>query len=272
MSRILIDAEELQQKLQNEELLLIDVRSKEQYQQGHLTKAVHFNLSQLNASSHGEPFPTVGLLPTNEVFNAAMLKAGIRDDQTIVVYDDGSGPPAARFAWTLKAFGHPSILMLNGGFAQWQALDYPTSQSIPAETKGNFKGERQQERIADQTHITKNLQNGDTLIIDTRSADEFSGVDLRASRGGHIPGAINLNWVETKNTENPALFKSTSELSQLFNQLGINPEKEIICYCQSHQRSSVLCILLEDLGYPNVKGYPGAWSDWGNQADTPIDV
>jgi thiosulfate/3-mercaptopyruvate sulfurtransferase len=29
--------------------------------------------------------------------------------------------------------------------------------------------------------------------------------------------------------------------------------------------------MLKSLGYENVKGYPGSWSDWGNEPNTPIE-
>jgi thiosulfate/3-mercaptopyruvate sulfurtransferase len=29
--------------------------------------------------------------------------------------------------------------------------------------------------------------------------------------------------------------------------------------------------MLRHLGYTNVKGYEGAWSDWGNAPDVPVE-
>ena len=30
--------------------------------------------------------------------------------------------------------------------------------------------------------------------------------------------------------------------------------------------------MLVHLGYPNVRGYHGAWSEWGNRHDTPVET
>jgi thiosulfate/3-mercaptopyruvate sulfurtransferase len=70
---------------------------------------------------------------------------------------------------------------------------------------------------------------------------------------------------------NQLLLRDSTELRDTFNTLGITGDKEIIVYCQSHHRSAHTYILLKQLGYRRIRGYPGAWSDWGNQADTPIE-
>jgi thiosulfate/3-mercaptopyruvate sulfurtransferase len=51
----------------------------------------------------------------------------------------------------------------------------------------------------------------------------------------------------------------------------VTPDKEVIVYCQTHHRSAHTYIVLKALGYPDVKGYPGSWSEWGNLPDTPIE-
>jgi hypothetical protein len=44
------------------------------------------------------------------------------------------------------------------------------------------------------------LQDKNVQILDVRTRDEFAGVDVRAIRGGHVPGAVNIpyeeNWVD----------------------------------------------------------------------------
>jgi thiosulfate/3-mercaptopyruvate sulfurtransferase len=44
------------------------------------------------------------------------------------------------------------------------------------------------------------LRDKNVQILDVRTRDEFAGLDVRAIRGGHVPGAVNIpyeeNWVD----------------------------------------------------------------------------
>ncbi|WP_455204598.1 sulfurtransferase [Kaarinaea lacus] len=46
----------------------------------------------------------------------------------------------------------------------------------------------------------------------------------------------------------------------------------MIVYCQTHHRSALTYVALKSMGYKNVKGYPGSWSEWGNLTDTPVEL
>ena len=52
----------------------------------------------------------------------------------------------------------------------------------------------------------------------------------------------------------------------------MTPDKEVIVYCQTHHRSAHSYWVLRYLGYPQVRGYPGAWSEWGNDPHLPIET
>jgi thiosulfate/3-mercaptopyruvate sulfurtransferase len=176
----------------------------------------------------------------------------------------------------LQAFGHPAVSLLDGGLQGWLSRGHTVQGGAGArsgnQTAGTFQGEPDPRRIADADHILRGLNRPDMQIVDTRSAAEYRGEDVRARRGGHIPGAVHLDWNATKAGPDGIWFKDTETLNALLNEKGLDPAKETVCYCQSHQRSALVCVLLESLGFENVKGYPGAWSDWGNRFDTPVEV
>lgn len=248
-------------------LRLIDVRGPEDYRSGHIEGAVPFDLVNVNRT---QP-PAAGLLPAPEQFNRAMSAVGLNADQPAVICDDLGGPPAARLAWTLKAFGHPAVSLLDGGVQAWRAEGLPLTREFYPPSPTDYRGRLNADVIADRDYILQHLADPGTLLLDARSPAEYRGEDRRSLRGGHIPGAVNLDWMQTKEPDGTR-FRSQDELETLLAQRGVDRDKEIICYCQSHQRSALLCILLESLGYPRVKGYPGAWSDWGNHPDTPIET
>src|SRR5262249_25174905 len=127
------------------------------------------------------------------------------------------------------------------------------------------------------------LNNSDVQIVDARTPKEFSGEDIRAIRGGHIPGAINIpyeqNWVDPETagklarkqvTSNAGMsLKSTDELKRLYSKL--DPSKETIVYCQSGVRASETAGVLQHLGFTKVKVYDSSWLGYRNTLDPPAE-
>jgi thiosulfate/3-mercaptopyruvate sulfurtransferase len=120
---------------------------------------------------------------------------------------------------------------------------------------------------------------GKKPLVDVRSSKEFSGELLHmpnypqegATRGGHIPGAVNIPWSQATN-ETDSTFKPVKELQALYEGKGITPDKEVIAYCRIGERSShTWFVLTYLLGYPNVKNYDGSWTEWGNLVNAPIE-
>ncbi|MDH3412575.1 MAG: rhodanese-like domain-containing protein, partial [Gammaproteobacteria bacterium] len=105
-----------------------------------------------------------------------------------------------------------------------------------------------------------------------RTPEEYSGKNRRAERGGHIPGAVNFNWVNAMDPEREMRLKPRDELAENFAALGVTQDKEVVAYCHTHHRSSHTYIVLKSLGIERLRGYPGSWSDWGNDPSSPIEV
>ena len=90
-------------------------------------------------------------------------------------------------------------------------------------------------------------------------------------RGGHIPGAHSVPWKQAVNAD--STFKSAAELRKIYQEdLGLQPNQEIIAYCRIGERSSHTWFVLNYLlGFSTVRNYDGSWTEWGNRVGAPIE-
>jgi thiosulfate/3-mercaptopyruvate sulfurtransferase len=109
------------------------------------------------------------------------------------------------------------------------------------------------------------------VVVDARNGPEFTGQDVRAARGGHIPGARHVEWIEHLQGASVPLWKPARELEALFVAAGATPDKEIVTYRQTHSRASHPYFTLRRMGYSRVKAYLGSWEEWGNDPALPVE-
>lgn len=262
---LFIRPDALQQVMARPDVQIVAVDAPEDFANAHIPGAFVLPLTDITASEGA----TGGLLPNDKTLARVLADAGLRDDAHIVAYDRAGDGQAARLLYTLDAAGHGRISLLDGGLAAWHAAGLALEQGPPAGQRGAFQVDRQPRRIADRQWIADHLDDSATTMLDVRSAAEFAGEDVRSAHGGHLPGAVSLDWQQLKNTSGQ--LRPRDELEALFAERGMNAEQEVVAYCQTHVRSSYVYLVLRYLGFERVRGYPGAWSDWGNRDDTPIE-
>jgi len=266
---LLIETHQLASYQQNDNVLIIDLCDKKTYTTGHIQHAIHLEYSALIRS---EP-PVMGLLPTDTALSQTFSQIGLTQAHHVIAYDNEGNGKAARLLWTLATLGHTRCSVLNGGWQAWQAEQRQLSTATPETHHSTFKAtDKNTSIIADKTYIKNNLQTADIILLDARSTNEYTGIDKRANLGGHIPGAINFDWLNGIDAQNFFRLKPKTMLSSQLQALSISPDKEIIVYCQTHHRSALSYLMLKVLGYSNVRGYPGSWSEWGNQLDLPFET
>lgn len=263
-TRARVSALELKDRLAEDNLCIVDLRAPEAYTAGHIPGARPLTPKMLNSSTP----PIGGLLPSLEGVNDIVKTIGLSEGQTVVAYDAGLETAAARLIWVLDAYGYQDSLWLDGGMAVWESHGLPTSTDAVAIPTTPLRLQRIAKNVIETEELITRINDPSLAILDVRSQKEYAGQDVRSARGGHIPGAAHMEWT-TVFGEDKAL-RPVEQLLRDFADIGVTPDKEVIVYCQTHQRSAVTYVLLKELGFEHVRAIDGAWSNWGNRTDTPI--
>ncbi|MEX1019081.1 MAG: sulfurtransferase [Litorilinea sp.] len=237
-------------------LVILDVRTAQEYAEGHLPGAVNVELSRWTTVRDGVP----GMLIEPAAFAQLVGSAGIDNATDLVIYDANWGMPAARVFWSFRRYGHSRVAVVNGGWDQWTAENrpvstdpvspQPTTYAPPDLTTGV-------DHLAELSWLQAQGARADLVIVDTRSPKEFEQ--------GHLPNAINWDWLNAVPVGEWEMLRPAEELRAELAELGITPDREIVTYCRSGARAAHTYLVLRQLGYPRVRNYDGSWLEWSQR-------
>ncbi|MFC4124521.1 sulfurtransferase [Nocardia rhizosphaerae] len=213
-----------------------------------------------------------------EQFSDLLSARGIANDDTVVLYGGNNNWFAAYAYWYFKLYGHNDVKLLDGGRKKWELDGRPLSRDAVSRPATQYKAAAPDNSIrAFRDEVIAAI--GTKNLVDVRSPDEFSGKILapahlpqeQSQRPGHIPGAINVPWSKAANED--GTFRSDAELAELYQDAGLDGEKETIAYCRIGERSSHTWFVLQELlGHQNVKNYDGSWTEYGSLVGAPIEL
>jgi thiosulfate/3-mercaptopyruvate sulfurtransferase len=213
----------LSDHLHDASLRMIDTRSAQLYEAGHIPGVV-------NLAAHGGiPRAENGDMGTPEAFSALAAALGVNAGSTVVVYD-APGAQMGMMAWAFMYYGHSRVQVLDGGFQKWTAEGRPISTTPGSYPPGDFEAQLEEDLFCSLDQAMTAHGSPGTIFWDVRRREEYEGTEpVSNSRPGHIPGAIHLEWTELLDPETRT-FKTGDELRSLLNSRGITPESEINCY------------------------------------------
>jgi thiosulfate/3-mercaptopyruvate sulfurtransferase len=257
----------LAERLGSGNLVVVDVgRSPQNYAAGHIPGAVYLEQKAIYDTVNG----VEGMFPGVERAVEALRRIGVGNDSTVVLYDSANSLWAARGFWALEYLGHEDVHVLNGGLARWRDEGRPLSRETPAPARAAFVAHVVPSRLADKATVLACSADPGARILDARTRAEYAGTDVRAKRGGHIPGAVNIDWQLAATDDESKLFLAEEELAELYTSAGITRDKTVVAHCQTGVRAAHTYLVLRSLGYTDVAVYDGSWVEWGNDDTTPV--
>jgi thiosulfate/3-mercaptopyruvate sulfurtransferase len=258
--------------------LLWDARDADDYAKDHIAGAVNIGDPTLTLRDKN----TEDYLPVAAI-EKALGSAGIDPAREIIVYGD-RGLPSTYFAQlTLRYFGATNVRVFHDGIDAWRAAGQPLSRTLTKARPVALKLTPRPGVIADSREVVAALKRPEVQFLDVRTVKEFRGEDVRAIRGGHIPGAVNIpfeqNWVDpdTRSKLRSGAVKDSAGLSlkpreELARAYAtLDPARETIVYCQSGNRAAQSALVLADLGFKNVKVYDASWLGYSSWLTAPAE-
>ena len=264
---ILIEPKALHSRLSDPDIRVVELCESSDFKDQLIPGSVHVDYSEIVDGTK----PATGQVPSDERLKRLASRLGLRDKLHIVAYDDEGGARASRLVWTLYLLGHRCASVLNGGIHAWLHEGYPVTQTGTAATSSKPTQFALDDRVlATQEYILSRLGAPDLALLDARTREEYQGSRALAKRGGTSRRYTSqlAGYIDSKCQ---LRLKTDDKLTAMLSQRGIAPNQEIVVYCQTHHRSAHSWMMLRHLGYSRVRGYAGSWSEWGNDARTPIE-
>ena len=243
---------------------IVDTRSFHEYLNGHIPGAINLELMQY----HWNDTSKQGITGFNRQMRNLFSNIGVTEKTFLIFYDNISGPSAARGVWLSLYFSHKKVAMLDGGFTNWKKENRPIENKTESSRYFKIDKATDEKILVDYRTLLDSIRSKkkNQIIIDSRSFKEYNGDHIRALRGGHIHGAINIDWKENIFIDK---FKSLDDIKKIYSSFSKN--QPIITYCQGGYRAANTFVILKELGFKNVKMYLGSWNEWGNNSSLPLE-
>lgn len=272
-----VDARSLIESVdENKRPIVIDTRGGyKDYFRGHLPTAHHLNFDTLRGTDAGVP---VQYLP-DDLTSELLRRAGVDRERTHVLYATGDVLPndeilsTTMVAYVLEKYGVEDIRILDGGLAEWQRLNFPTTQEYFGNPTGKLPATSNKSIGIDLPELLERKNHANVVLVDARPDSEYRGEDDVWLRKGHIPGAISFHWARLMEQGNTHKFIAPEAAALKLQEVGLSPDQEIIVYCGTSREGSLLRFYLTHVaGYTNVRLYEGSWKEYAAMKQLPTEI
>ena len=251
---MLVSTDWLAKNLNDPHVVVLHVsQTRAAYDAGHIPGARFVALPEIAITKDGIPHE----LPPVADLKSILEAAGVSDQSRVILYSDTSVLPATRAYFTLDYLGHGDhAALLDGGLGKWRAEGRELTKDAPTVAPGHFTPHLEPQLVVQMEAVKQMAGKGSEILLDVRSPENYRG-----EKGGHIPGALNLYWMEDQTSHENQALKPEADLRKLYDAAGVTPDHAVVTYCNSGMQASQAYFTLKYLGY-NVRLYDGSMSEW----------
>lgn len=231
------------------------------FEEGHLPGADYWDGE---GDLCGPPCPKEGRhpMPDLEVFADLLRERGYQRTTPVLAY----GAFAPRLLWLLDLLGFQSLYVLNGTWEDWCREGAGADLCVHPKTMptgGCVSEGWDTGRMA----VAGELLDGHVPVVDCRAHERYLGqTEPLDPVAGHIPGALNLPWMEVFDPEGHLLMPQPR--GEVARALMAFPQRPIL-YCGSGITACAVWLGLLQWGCES-RIYPGGWSAWIHDPGNPI--
>ena len=272
---LLLSASDVVERLQvdPDNTRILDARRLRDFRRGHIRSARHAwwqDTMERNADTYGatlKPDDGTG----EQTRRLAVLDLwGASLEMDVIVYGDRTSVEAARIVWFLSFLGFPRVALLDGGYAAWlgqgivridrpEGIGDPPASAATAPRNGYYLLYEQ---------VLNRLAEGNTVLLDVRTAAELADTVDGTVRPGTIPGAIVWPWDTV--LDGDGLIRPAAELADRARSLGLRRDQRVILVGRFATDCALSWLALRLIGFADVPTYDGGWTEWATEPGASV--
>lgn len=279
-SEYLISADDLADKLNNDNLRLFDVSfylkpnpkggmiptsGQSVYDQEHIPGATFLNqYAQLTDKTSPVGFTR---LP-DEALIQAFADAGINEDSDVVFYSSSMTMWSTRAWWLLNYCGHKRVAILDGGLKAWKKAGHDLSTEPATYAAADWTSAALPHHFVDKDDVVSAMGNAGVCTVNALPPEVYAGTgDHYYGRRGHIPGSINVFYGSLLEDEK---FRSPEEIKQSLTDAGLLDDRPVIAYCGGGISATIDAFACLMSGKSDVAVYDGSMGEWVRDKSLPL--
>ena len=274
----LLSPTELQARLSQPDLRVIDIRSPKAFDKQHIRSA----LSAPYSSWRG-PASNPGELPDLGRLTRLVQTLGLSPATHVVVTYSGEDATdfgaAARVYWTLKVLGLKQLSILNGGMEAWAEAGLPQDDMPLAVPASTYVPSFDTSLIATREELQRRLVAGAAAsasgarLLDARPSPFFNGQTRHAASlvPGTLKGAVTLEYTRWFAPDSARMLPAAEvkRLADASSSAG-DGDGDAVSFCNTGHWAAINWFALSELaGHKGVRMYPGSMVEWSQAPGAP---